>query len=252
VRAPGRVNLIGDHTDYNEGFVLPIAIDLDCRVRGRGTDGELRLRWLDGGDANSERIAVAVRERLGAESGLDAEVRSTVPMGSGLSSSSALAVALAYAFVAVSELDADARAIARACQAAETDATGVPGGIMDQLTSVLARAGHALLIDCRSLDVVPIPIPRELGIVAVHSGLPRTLAGSAYAERRAACEAAARRLGLDALRDATPEQAADDPYARHVVSENARVLAAADALRTGDLETLAAAVRASHASLRDD
>ncbi|HZQ81496.1 MAG TPA: galactokinase family protein [Gaiellaceae bacterium] len=252
VRAPGRVNLIGDHTDYNDGFVLPIAIELDCRVHGRATDGELRLRWADGGDENSARIAAAVRERLELTAGLDADVHSTVPMGSGLSSSSALAVALGCAFAAAAGRDVEPRELARACQAAETDATGVPGGIMDQLTSVLARADHALLIDCRSLEVEQIPIPAGLGIVAVHSGLPRTLAGSAYAERRAACEATARRLGLAALRDATAEQVADDPFARHVVSENARVLAAAEALRTGDLEALATAVRASHASLRDD
>ena len=252
VRAPGRVNLIGDHTDYNDGFVLPLAIDRECCVRGHATAGELRLRWRDGGDANSERIAHAVRDVLGVDTGLDAEVASTVPIGSGLSSSSALAVALACAFCNAARLELPPRELARACQRAETDATGVPGGIMDQLTSVSGRAGCALLIDCRSLDVRPVPLPESIGVVVVDSGSPRTLAGSAYTERRAACEAVAARLGLRALRDATLEQVADEPRARHVVTENERVLAAAGALASGDLVELGRLMLESHASLRND
>lgn len=253
VRAPGRVNLIGDHTDYNDGFVLPLAIDLDCRVRGRATDGNLELRFLDGGDDNSFRIAAAVRDALGLQQvGLDADVWSTVPVGGGLSSSSALAVALAVAFCEAAEVARDPLELARACQRAETAATGVPGGIMDQLTSVAGRAGAALLIDCRSLELEPVPLPETLAIVVVDSGIPRRLAGSAYAERRASCEAVAARLGVPALRDATAGQVAGDPRARHVVSENARVLAAADALRAGDLEELGRLMLESHASLRDD
>jgi galactokinase len=123
---------------------------------------------------------------------------------------------------------------------------------MDQLSSVAGRAGCALLIDCRSLEVEPIPLPEGLAIVVVHSGLPRALEHSAYAERRASCEAAAARLGVAALRDATPEQVAGEPRARHVVSENARVLEAADALRHGDVDRLGSLMSASHASLRDD
>jgi galactokinase len=251
VRAPGRVNLIGDHTDYNDGFVLPLAIDRDCRVVGRATDGELRLAWLDGGDDNSQRIAEAVRDALGVSEGLDADVSSTVPVGSGLSSSSALAVALATAFCAAADLALPPEGVARACQAAETAATGVPGGIMDQLTSVRGRAGHALLIDCRTLGITPVPLG-ELEVVVVESGLPRRLAHSAYAERRAHCEAVAARLGLRALRDATLEQVAGDARARHVVTENARVLAAADALAAGDGEAVGRLMLDSHASLRDD
>jgi galactokinase len=251
VRAPGRVNLIGDHTDYNDGFVLPLAIDRECRVTGHATNGELRLRWLDGGDENSQRIAEAVREALGLGVGLDAEVTSTVPVGSGLSSSSALAVALAAAFCAAAETAPPPEDLARACQAAETAATGVPGGIMDQLTAVRGLAGRALLIDCRTLEVTPVPIG-ALEVVVVDSGLPRRLAHSAYAERRAHCEAVAGRLGLSALRDATLEQVAGDPRARHVVTENLRVLAAADALRAGDGEAVGKLMLESHASLRDD
>jgi len=128
----------------------------------------------------------------------------------------------------------------------------VPCGIMDQLSSVAGVAGHALLIDCRSLSVEPIPLPRDLAVLVVHSGLARELAGSAYAERRAACEAVAARLGLRALRDATPDQVADEPRARHVVSENARVLAAAEALAAGRVAALGPLLRESHESLRDD
>ncbi|HEX3806500.1 MAG TPA: galactokinase family protein [Gaiellaceae bacterium] len=252
VRAPGRVNLIGDHTDYNDGFVLPMAIDRDCHVRGRATDGVLILRFLDGGDANSDRIAHAVQDVLGLPVGLDAEVHSTVPVGSGLSSSSALAVALACALCAAGDATLQPRELARVCQQAETEATGVPSGIMDQLTSVAGRADNALLIDCRSLEIRPVPIPSGIGVIVVDSRMPRTLAGSAYAERRAACEQVAARLGLAALRDATLEQVADDPRARHVVTENARVLAAADALAASDLAELGRLMLESHASLRDD
>jgi galactokinase len=123
---------------------------------------------------------------------------------------------------------------------------------MDQLASVGGRRDHALLLDCRSLAISPVAIPAELGVMVVHSGIERVLADSAYAERRAACEAAAARLGVDALRDATISQVADDPFARHVVSENARVLAFVDALRAGDASAAGALMLASHASLRDD
>jgi galactokinase len=252
VRAPGRVNLIGDHTDYNDGFVLPLAIDRDCRIVGTTTAGVLEVRWAQGGDENSLRIANAVREELGASEGLDVEVSSTVPVGAGLSSSAALAVAFAVAFREAAGLALDARQLAQACRRAETAATGVPVGIMDQLASATGLRGHALLIDCRSLEITPVPIPDELAVLVCDSGTPRHLAGSAYAERRSACEAAAARIGVPALRDATAEQVADDPRARHVVSENARVLAAADALARGSLAELGRLMLESHASLRDD
>jgi galactokinase len=131
-------------------------------------------------------------------------------------------------------------------------ATGVPVGLMDQLTAVLGQAGAALLLDCRTLAAEAVPLPASARVGVVHSGLPRTLAGSTYADRRAACEAAARRLGLSSLRDARPDQVRDDPIARHVVSENERVLATAEALRRGDVRAAGSLLVASHASLRDD
>jgi galactokinase len=254
VRAPGRVNLIGDHTDYNDGFVLPLAIDLECVVQFEPrADGELRVVWRD---AEADHFAEAVRRALDERGrkpvGIDAEVSSTVPIGAGLSSSAALEVSLALALCEAAAFELPRVELALACQEAERTARGVPSGIMDQLASVAGRRGCALLIDCRSLDVEPIPIPEELAVLVVHSGIDRSLEQSAYAARRAECEAIAARLGVRALRDATPEQVADEPRARHVVSENARVVAAAQALRSSHTAALGPLLSASHASLRDD
>lgn len=271
-RAPGRVNLIGDHTDYNEGYVLPLAIDLECRVRSEARDdGLVRLRSVELGsevevpaDGSADPPAVqgwgryvagvvrVLAERGRPPVGLKGELSSTVPVGSGLSSSAALEVAVALALCDAAAHSLEPLELARACQEAEHVATGVPCGIMDQLTSIAGRAGHALLIDCRSLEIEEIPLPPELAVLVVHTGLPRALADSAYAERRSACEAAAARLGLASLRDAWPEDVADDPRARHVVTENERVLRAAAALPAGDREALDELMAASHASLRDD
>ena len=255
-RAPGRVNLIGDHTDYNEGFVLPVAIDLECVVRAkRRNDATVNVRWHEADDRSAsyvDGVVLALDRRGRPAIGIDAEVASTVPVGSGLSSSAALEVALALALCDATGFELPQAELALACQEAEQLATGVPCGVMDQLASLAGRAGCALLIDCRSLEVESIPIPASLELVVVHSGLPRTLAGSAYAERRASCERAAGELGLAALRDATVEQVANDPRARHVVSENARVLRAAAMLRTGDSGALGRLLHESHASLRDD
>src|SRR3954452_2357734 len=167
-RAPGRVNLIGDHTDYNEGFVLPLAIDLECVVRSRPrADGEVRIGWLDGdhgSDRYADAVAAALERRGRPAGGGDAEGTSTVPVGSGLSSSAALEVALALALCEAAEFSLAPVALALACQEAERAATGVPCGIMDQLCSVAGRAGHALLIDCRTLAVEPIALPEELAV----------------------------------------------------------------------------------------
>jgi galactokinase len=306
--APGRVNLIGEHTDYNDGFclpmaidrwcvvgagppgslqesigypntdyndgfVLPVALDRECVVVARPTaDGRVRARSADvpgavdvAADGSDDPRGVeppwgrfvagavhAVAARGAATGGVDLAVRSTVPIGSGLSSSSALAVASVLALADLGGLVADRVELAQVALDAEVAATGVPGGLMDQLCSLYGRADHALLIDCRALTVEPVPLPPGIAWLVVHSGMPRVLAGSEYAARRAECEEVAARLGLASLRDATPEQVAGEPRARHVVAENARVLAAVDALRRNDLATLGALLRASHASLRDD
>ena len=189
----------------------------------------------------------------GIRSASTGTVTSTVPPGSGLSSSSALSVALTLAIAEAADFDwDDLREVAQTALDGEVLATGVPGGLMDQLCSLFGVADHAVLLDCRSLDVIPVALPRTHAVLVVHSGVARTLAGSAYAERRAACEAAAVRLGVPALRDATIDQVGDDPIARHVVTENQRVLDFVTALDRDDTNALGPLLLASHASLRDD
>ncbi|MDQ3778163.1 MAG: galactokinase, partial [Actinomycetota bacterium] len=208
-RAPGRVNLIGDHTDYNDGFVLPMAIQLECTVDAQATeDDRIRLRSeqrpgaldipADGSAEPSSveptwgRYVAGVVRTLAARGrrpvGIEGAIRSTVPVGSGLSSSAAIEVSCALALADVAGLQLPREELARACQEAEQAATGVPSGIMDQLASVAGRDGHALLIDCRTLGIAPVRIPSNLSVLVVHSGQERTLVGSAYAERRAECE----------------------------------------------------------------
>jgi galactokinase len=270
-RAPGRVNLVGDHTDYNEGFVLPFAVDRACVVAGNRAE-RVRMRSLDLGgivelepDGSTDPagvepawgryVAAVVHElgRLGRPSvGVDAVVASDVPLGSGLSSSASLEVACAVALAHVARWDVDGRALAEACRAAEELATGVPCGIMDQLASVAGRADEALLIDCRSLEIRPVPLPDPLAVLVVHSGVRRSLDGTPYAERRRACERLAAKLGVRALRDADERQVAAEPLGRHVVSENRRVHEVADALADVDLARAGRLLLESHASLRDD
>ncbi|HEV2310609.1 MAG TPA: galactokinase [Acidimicrobiia bacterium] len=264
VRAPGRVNLIGDHTDYTGGLCLPVAIDRECLVAVRRTDvAGLTARSLNldgtvawaGQPPRVESVEpawgrfVAAAAAISTEVGAALVVSSSVPPGAGLASSAALCTALVLALV---PRPPSGHALATQARDVEVNATGVPVGLMDQLASVFGRVGAALLIDCRANTVEPVLLPPGLALAAVHSGLPRTLAGSAYADRRAGCEAAARRLGLASLRDASPAQVADDPLARHVVSENGRVLEAVDALHGGDTLRLGTLLAASQASLRDD
>ena len=265
VRAPGRVNLIGDHTDYSGGLCLPIAIDRACLVAARVADrpgGRARSLDLDGTVAWSGatpppaavepawgRFVAAAAALVAPDVGVELVVSSDVPPGAGLASSAALCTALV---LALAPAPPTGRALAEVARDVEVRATGVPVGLMDQLASVFGRVGAALRIDCRDGTVEPVPLPSGLAVAALHSGLPRTLAGSEYAARRAGCEAAARRLGLASLRDARPDQVADDPLARHVVSENDRVRRAVAALRAGDTATLGALLAASQASLRDD
>lgn len=272
-RAPGRVNLIGDHTDYQEGLCLPIAIDREVGIAFRPRDdARVVVRSLDlagtvevAADGTDEpggvepawgRLVAGVVRVLASRGrppvGIEAAVASTVPIGSGLSSSAAFEVALAGALADAAAWPLGGLSLALAAQESEHVSTGMPCGLMDQLASVSGRAGHALLIDCRSFEVDAIPLFDALGIVIVHSGLPRTLESSEYAQRRAACESAAAALGLPSLRDAAPAQVADDPFARHVVSENARVLEFAVALRRHDTATLGRLALESHRSLAGD
>jgi galactokinase len=271
VRAPGRVNLVGDHTDYQDGYCLPMAIDRDCmvavapgvggRIRAESRDVEGRVDLPTQSPASTvgpgwgRFVAAAVSvtaKRAGPAPAVDVAVASTVPMGSGLSSSAALSVALVAALGGVPTDDRERVELARAAQEVERRATGVPVGLMDQLAAVFGRRDAALFLDCRTCRALPVLLPPTLAVGVVHSGVARTLEGSEYADRRDACAAAADRLGVSALRDASPDRVRDDPIARHVVSENARVVDAADALRRGDLATIGRLMAESHASLRDD
>lgn len=265
--APGRVNLIGEHTDHTGGYVLPMAVHLGTTVemeRG-GPDVELvsadepvpaRLP-LEGPDPAAvepawARFVAGVMAELRPSTGGRGTVTTTLPIGAGLSSSAALEVAVALAL----GFEGTSVELALLCQRAEQRASGVPCGIMDQVAAVAGVAGHALLIDCASNEWTAVPLPSDVDVVAVHSGQRRTLAGSAYAERRAACERAAAIVGP--LRDAAVDDLASigDPIVRrrgrHVVTENARTLAFVDALRAHDLAGAGALMAASHASLRDD
>jgi galactokinase len=257
-RAPGRVNLLGEHTDYNEGFVLPCAIDRyttvevepradrTMHVESLGESDEFSLDAIE--RTNTWRDYVrGVVALLGLEQGATLRIETTVPLGAGLSSSASVEVAVARA---LSDLPGEELALLG--QRAENGFVGVQSGIMDQFAVTLARAGHALLLDCRDLSYRHIPLPEGVSIVVCDSHVERRLAASGYNERRAATEAAARRLGLPSLRDASLEQVADDPRARHVVRENARVVRGAVALEDGDVATFGVLMDESHASLRDD
>jgi galactokinase len=267
--APGRVNLVGDHTDYMGGLVLPMAIGLGIEITGdRG--GNWVMLGSDRFDGVAEvpiggvadpatveppwaRYVAAVVDEVEPSDGLVGMVHSTLPAGSGLASSAALEVALATALG--SDL-VDPVAAARACQRAEQRAVGVPCGIMDQLVALAAVEGMALRIDCDTLELEQVPFPEDAEIVVIHSGQHRELSGSAYAARRAECERAERIVGR--LRDATPldVESIEDPVlrrrARHVTTENQRVDAVASALAKGQLSYAGDLLAASHASMRDD
>lgn len=265
--APGRVNLMGDHTDHTGGLVLPMAIDLGTTVTGerRGEVVELRSDQLaDRAQVSVDvedpaavepawaRYVAGVVQQLRPAHGFVGTVTTTLPVGAGLSSSAALEVAVALALGA----EGSAVEVAQLCQRAEQAASGVPCGIMDQLASTAGVDGAALRIDCHDLTVAPAPLAQELRVLVVHSGQARALAGSAYADRAAACQQAERVIGP--LRHASLDDVAtiDDPTirarARHVVTENWRVDATADALARADRRAIAEHMAASHASLRDD
>lgn len=273
--APGRVNLIGEHTDYNDGFVLPVAIDRtvavaiapreDSRVRVQSVDRDQRddfsldnaRRHPMGGWRNYVRgVLWALLDSQHPLRGVDLSISGDVPQGAGLSSSAALELALAGAICAASGVELPPREMALLCQRAEHMYAGVQCGIMDQFAAALGREGCALFIDCQSLETEDVPLPNGVAIVVIDSKLPRELAGTPYNQRRDQCAEAARALGLTSLRSAHDSQIESLPddlrrRARHVVTENARVLAAKAALRDGDCGTLGLLFAESHASLRD-
>jgi galactokinase len=264
--APGRVNLIGDHTDYTGGWALPMAVEWGTTVTVRTGGDRVELASadatgtavvaLDVADPSTvqpewARYVAGVVAVLRPVQGAVGTVSTTLPVGAGLSSSAALEVSVALAL----GFDGEPLELALACQRAEHLASGVPSGVMDQLASVGGVAGHALLIDCRSLEVTPVEVPPDVDVVVVHSGQARALAGSRYAERRAECEAAMEVVGP--LRDASLADLDEldgvvRRRARHVVTENRRVLDFADRLRAGDLAAAGRLMRASHESLARD
>jgi len=286
VRAPGRVNLIGEHTDYNDGFVLPMAIDRAAWIALRPrANRRVVLHSLDIDDTldvsldrlQQSSLDPAERERSGGEDvkgvawalqeagyrlrGWEGIVTGDVPMGAGLSSSAALEMVVARSFAAVSGFIWDAARIARLGQRAENEWVGVNSGIMDQMISASGEEGHALLIDCRALQAQSVPLPSTTSVVVLDTCTRRTLVGSAYNERREQCQAAARFFGVPALRDVSVAEFETQAgsldslirrRARHVVTENARTLAAAEAMYARDAVALGQLMNESHASLRDD
>jgi galactokinase len=279
VRAPGRVNLIGEHTDYNDGFVLPLAIDRAAWIALRPrNDSKVSVYSIDYQEARDFDVANLKDEKAGwieylkgvawclqdagmKLKGWEGVLAGDVPLGAGLSSSAALEMATARAFAAVSDIPWDAVAQAKLGQRSENKWIGVNCGIMDQLISSTGRAGHAMLIDCRSLELQPAPLPEDVAVVVLDTATRRGLVGSAYNERRKQCEEAAAYFQVPALRDVTVAMfeakngqldATTRRRARHVVTEDDRTVRAVDAMRRGDIATLGKLMNESHVSLRDD
>ncbi len=279
VRAPGRVNIIGEHTDYNEGFVLPMAINrfvwialsprtdqrLVLYARDVDQPGDFHLENFSRGNEGwleyVKGIAWGLKQAGSELTGWEGVLAGDVPIGAGLSSSAALEMAVARSFAAVSVLEWRPLRMAKIGQRAENEWVGVRCGIMDQLISAAGQNGSALFIDCRSLESEPLPLPAGTAVVVMDTATRRGLAGSAYNERRRQCEEAAAFLGLTSLRDLTPERFEARAHelattirarARHVIGENARTLAAVSAMRRGSAGELGRLMVDSHASLRDD
>ena len=283
VRAPGRVNLIGEHTDYNLGYVLPAAIDREIRMAVVPSDDRrVDLTRLDSGDRRTFEldidrsrdgtwvdyvagVAWALAERGDRVRGIRGVIASTLPAGAGLSSSAAIELASAWALLGDAASEVPRLDLAIAGQRAENEYVGLRSGLMDQFSVACGEATSALLLDCRSLEWRPVPLPDDVALVVIESGVSRDLGTSAYNERRAECEAAVESLRsvdprIESLRDVTPELLAEnidrlDPLAarraRHVVEENRRVLSVVAALARHDMVTVGKAFAAGHASLRD-
>jgi len=276
--AHGRVNLIGEHTDYHDGYVLPVLIPQrtcvhltrrpDRLVRaassaidggfeeyevGRETAGRGWLDYVQGVSSTLARHGIHVP-------GFDLRIESSVPLGAGVSSSAALEVSLLRALRLLLDLAIDDVTLARMAQSVETEFVGAPVGIMDQMAASVGREGTALFLDTRSLDFRHVPIPSSIDLVVIHSGITHAHAGGEYVTRRRESFAAAERLGVPRLRDIDMTmmariEALPSPLnrrARHIVSENARVLTAVAALEAGDVERLGRLLNESHVSMRDD
>lgn len=282
VQAPGRVNLIGEHTDYNDGFVLPCAIDYQTvAAAAKREDNLIRIVSVDYANAVDEfditqditfqqdkmwanyiRGVVKCLRRRGYQfTGADISVSGNVPQGAGLSSSAALEVVIGQTFKALYNLEISQAEIALNGQQAENEFVGCNCGIMDQMISAEGRENHAMLLDCRSLDAQAVPMPEDLAVVIINSNKKRGLVESEYNTRREQCEEAARIFGVKALRDVTIRQFNDKApeldeviakRARHVITENDRTVEAAQALRAYDIKRMGELMAESHASMRDD
>ncbi|MCG3721594.1 galactokinase [Vibrio cincinnatiensis] len=282
IQAPGRVNLIGEHTDYNDGFVLPCAINYQTVVAAaKREDSLVRVVSVDYGNAFDEfditqeikfqenkmwanyirGVVKSLLERGYSFTGADISVSGNVPQGAGLSSSAALEVVIGQTFKELFNLDISQADIALNGQQAENEFVGCNCGIMDQMISAEGRENHAMLLDCRSLATQAVPMPEEMAVVIINSNKKRGLVDSEYNTRRQQCEEAARIFGVKALRDVTIEQfnekvsELDDMVAkraRHVITENDRTVEAAQALRTHDMKRMGELMAESHASMRDD
>ena len=278
--APGRVNLIGEHIDYSEGFVLPFAIaDRTHAAIARREDGKIQIasqqrrnrifsisveRVKPGSAGDWEKYVLGVIWSLGVHQGLDILIDGSVPAGAGLSSSAALECSVAVALNELLGLDKSLEELARATQKAENDYVGMPCGIMDQSVSLMGKAGSALLLDCRDLSTESVPFnvaDAGLELLIIDTQAHHALVDGGYAERRASCESAAQKIGVKSMRDLSLEKLETDrdkltetefKRARHAVTEIARVLASVVALGNSDFSTLGQLINASHISLRDD
>ncbi|WP_314155001.1 galactokinase [Rouxiella badensis] len=282
IKAPGRVNLIGEHTDYNDGFVLPCAIDYETVIAcGQRNDRIIRVIAADYDNQQDEfsldeaivstdalpwanyvrGVMKHLLLRNSDFSGADMVISGNVPQGAGLSSSASLEVAVGQALKSLYDLPVDGVQLALNGQEAENQFVGCNCGIMDQLISALGKEDHALLIDCRSLETKAVSMPKDASVVIINSNVKRGLVDSEYNTRRKQCEEAARFFGVKALRDVNLAEFAEkeqglDPMtarrARHVITENDRTEAAAIALSHGDLKKMGLLMAESHASMRDD
>jgi len=277
--SPGRVNIIGEHTDYNDGFVLPMAINYatwvalrprqDNRVVVTALDKNEKLGFdlenfsigTGGWKEYVTGVAWALQEADHKLKGWEGVFAGDVPIGAGLSSSAALELALARAFALVSDLDWDPVQMALSCQKAENQWVGINSGIMDQIISASGKENFALMIDCRNLKTIHVPLPKNTRIVILDTATRRGLVDSAYNERRAQCDAVACHFDVKALRDITQDQLEKRAgildltlyrRAQHVISENQRVLDAVKAFKKGDAKGLGLLMNESHASMRDD